>query len=189
MKTLTRRKVIQTIGIVGMGLLAGPLTSIAMAKESQKPNVIIIFTDDQGYQDLGVFGSPKIKTPNIDQMAREGMRFTDFYSAASVCTPSRAALLTGCYPERVGNLPVLFPKDDKGLNPEETTIAGMLKGNGYATACVGKWHLGHRKEFLPTSHGFDSYYGIPYSNDMTISQDMKLSTKLVLREGVTMEIR
>jgi len=182
---LTRRKFILTTGIVGAGVLASPLTSTAMAKESQKPNVIIIFTDDQGYQDLGVFGSPKIKTPNIDQMAKEGMLFTDFYSAASVCTPSRAALLTGCYPERVGNLRVLFPRDSKGLNPEETTIAGMLKAHGYTTACVGKWHLGHLEEFLPTSHGFDSYFGIPYSNDMTIAQDMKLSADLKLREGVT----
>jgi arylsulfatase A-like enzyme len=163
------------------------LATTAMAKESRKPNVIIIFTDDQGYQDLGVFGSPNIKTPNIDQMAKEGMLFTDFYSAASVCTPSRAALLTGCYPERVGDLGVLFPKDAKGLNPKETTIAGMLKNNGYATACIGKWHLGHLTEFLPTSHGFNSYYGIPYSNDMVIAQNMKLSADLKLREGVTRE--
>lgn len=187
MKTLTRRRFMQTTGILGAGVFAGPLTRLAMAEGSPKPNVIIIFTDDQGYQDLGSFGSPKIKTPNIDQMAKEGMRFTDFYSGASVCTPSRAALLTGCYPERVGNLGVLFPKDNKGLNPKEITIAGMLKNHGYATACVGKWHLGHLKEFLPTSHGFDSYYGIPYSNDMTIAQNMRLSTNLVLREGVTME--
>ena len=143
--------------------------------------------DDQGYQDLGCFGSPNIKTPNIDQMAAEGMRFTDFYAASSVCTPSRAALLTGCYPKRVGGLNVLFPRDRHGLNPEETTIAEMLKKNGYRTACVGKWHLGHLKEFLPTNHGFDSYYGIPYSNDMTIADNMKLAKDIVLREGVTMQ--
>jgi arylsulfatase A len=181
-----KHKLIQAcyLGVVAM---AGLLSASVNAAEDRKPNVIIIFTDDQGYQDLGVFGSPNIKTPNIDKMAKEGMRFTDFYSAASVCTPSRAALLTGCYPERVGNLGVLFPRDNKGLNPQETTIAKMLKDNGYATACIGKWHLGHLKEFLPTSHGFDSYYGIPYSNDMTRAQNMKLSADLKLREGVTRE--
>jgi len=115
------------------------------------------------------------------------MRFTDFYSAASVCTPSRAALMTGCYPERVGNLGVLFPRNNIGLNPEETTIARMLKAAGYATTCVGKWHLGHLKEFLPTSHGFDSYYGIPYSNDMGIAANMKLSKDILLRENQTLE--
>ena len=148
------------------------------------PNFIVIFTDDQGYQDLGCFGSPNIKTPHIDRMAQEGMRFTDFYSAASVCTPSRAALLTGCYPQRVGNLGVLFPKHKKGLNPSETTIAKMLKGHGYATACIGKWHLGHMDAFLPTSHGFDSYFGIPYSNDMGIDKDMVLADNMVWRNGI-----
>ena len=119
--------------------------------------------DDQGYQDVGCFGSPKIKTPNLDNMAAEGMRFTDFYSAASVCSPSRAALLTGCYPPRVGVTKVLFPKDSIGLNPKEVTIADILKTQGYATACIGKWHL---PEFLPPSNGFDSYFVVPYSNDM-----------------------
>jgi len=159
----------------------------AYAADERKPNVIIIFIDDQGYEDLGVYGSPTLKTPNIDRMANEGMRFTDFYSAAAVCTPSRAALLTGCYAERVGDLTVLFQDDDLGLNPEETTIAEMLKRNGYVTACVGKWHLGHLNPFLPTNHGFDSYFGIPYSNDMRIAENMKLSPDLVLREGVTLE--
>lgn len=182
---LARRRFLPVAAIVGALTLLNPWARPAIAKEERKPNIIIIFTDDQGYQDLGVFGSPGIKTPNIDQMAKEGMRFTDFYSAASVCTPSRASLLTGCYPERVGNLPVLFPKSSKGLNPQETSIAGMLKAHGYATACVGKWHLGHLKEFLPTSHGFDSYFGVPYSNDMTIAQNMKLSADLKLREGVS----
>ena len=131
-------------------LVAAAATSVSAA-----PNFIVIFTDDQGYNDLGCFGSKDIRTPHIDRMAKEGMRFTDFYSAASVCTPSRAALLTGCYPERVGNLPVLFPRSVRGLNPDETTIADMLKAKGYATACIGKWHLGHHKQFLPTSQGFD----------------------------------
>jgi len=131
---------------------------------ADKPNFVIIFADDQGYQDIGCFGSPSIKTANLDRMASEGMKFTDFYVAASVCSPSRAALLTGCYPPRVGITKVLFPRDDIGLNPQE--IADILKGRGYTTACVGKWHLGHLPEFLPTSNGFDSYFGIPYSNDM-----------------------
>ena len=151
------------------------------------PNVIIIMADDQGYQDLGCFGSPKIKTPHIDQMAKEGMRFTDFYSGASVCTPSRAALLTGCYASRVGNLGVLFPQDARGLNPTEITIAELLKTKGYATACIGKWHLGHHKQFLPTSQGFDTYYGVPYSNDMTLDPTQPLANDIALREGVTAE--
>ncbi|MDF1859570.1 MAG: sulfatase [Verrucomicrobiales bacterium] len=132
-----------------------------------KPNFIIIFADDQGYGDLGCFGSTKIKTPNIDQMADEGRKFTNFMVASPVCTPSRAALLTGCYPKRVGmHQHVLFPSSTKGLNSEEHTIADHLSAQGYATACFGKWHLGHHPETLPQQHGFDTYFGIPYSNDM-----------------------
>lgn len=143
-----------------------------------KPNVIVIFTDDQGYNDLGCFGSPNIKTPNVDRLAAEGRRYTSFYSACSVCSPSRAALLTGCYPKRVGlHQHVLFPQSKTGLHPDEVTIADHLKSAGYATACVGKWHLGHHKETLPTSNGFDSYYGIPYSNDMN-HPDNKRKTKM-----------
>jgi arylsulfatase A-like enzyme len=164
-----------------MGMLAGTAAGIALpgcavqtarsrsASSHRLPNLIIIFTDDQGYNDLGCFGSPLIKTPNIDQMAREGMNFTDFYVAAPVCTPSRAALMTGCYPQRVGLASpqlVLTPQSTIGINPKETTIAELLRGRGYATACIGKWHLGHLPPFLPTRHGFDSYFGIPYSNDM-----------------------
>jgi arylsulfatase A len=131
------------------------------------PNIIIIFTDDQGYNDLGCFGSTKIKTPHFDQLAKEGRKLTSFYVASPVCTPSRAALLTGCYPKRIGmENHVIFPEHNHGMHQDEVTIADMLKDAGYATACVGKWHLGHRKPFLPTSQGFDSYYGIPYSNDM-----------------------
>ena len=134
---------------------------------SEQPNFVIIFTDDQGYNDLGCFGSPNIKTPNIDRLAAEGRRYTSFYTACSVCSPSRAALLTGSYPKRVGmHRHVLFPKSDYGLNPAEYTIADHLKAQGYATACVGKWHLGHHPETLPRANGFDSYFGIPYSNDM-----------------------
>lgn len=142
------------------------LSAIA-ADRASKPNFVIIFADDQGYGDLGCFGSTKIKTPNIDRLAREGMRFTNFMVASPVCTPSRAALLTGCYPKRVGmHQHVLFPTSKKGLNPEERTIADHLKSQGYATACFGKWHLGHHPEVLPRAQGFDAYLGIPYSNDM-----------------------
>lgn len=138
-----------------------------VAKAADKPNFIIIFTDDQGYGDLGCFGSTKIKTPHIDRLAKEGRRFTNFMVASPVCTPSRAALLTGCYPKRIGmHQHVLFPSSTKGLNPTEHTIADHLKGQGYATACFGKWHLGHHPETLPQSNGFDTYFGIPYSNDM-----------------------
>lgn len=138
-----------------------------LAKAADKPNFIIIFTDDQGYGDLGCFGSKTIKTPHIDRLAKEGRRFTNFMVASPVCTPSRAALLTGCYPKRVGmHQHVLFPSSTKGLNSTEHTIADHLKGQGYATACFGKWHLGHHPETLPQSNGFDTYYGIPYSNDM-----------------------
>ena len=130
------------------------------------PNIIIIYCDDLGYGDLGCYGS-SISTPNVDRLAAEGMRFTQFYSANPVCSPSRAALLTGRYPTRVGVPRVLFPTDKTGLPDDETTIAHMLKAQGYKTMCVGKWHLGHLPPFLPTSRGFDEYFGIPYSNDMT----------------------
>jgi arylsulfatase A-like enzyme len=169
------------------GLLALICLAPTVAQAADSPNIIVIFADDQGYQDLGVFGSPNIKTPNVDRMAKEGMRFTDFYSAASVCTPSRAALMTGCYPERVGRLGVLFPRDTKGLNPDETTIAEVLKAQGYATACIGKWHLGHKKPFLPTNQGFDLYFGIPYSNDMGIDPKMDLASDINWRNDYTEE--
>ncbi|MEM7699581.1 MAG: sulfatase [Verrucomicrobiota bacterium] len=138
-----------------------------IAAGDDRPNFIIIFTDDQGYGDLGCFGSTTIKTPHLDQLAAEGRKFTNFLVASPVCTPSRAALLTGSYPKRVGmHQHVLFPASKKGLSPDEHTIADHLKGQGYATACFGKWHLGHHPETLPRANGFDVYYGIPYSNDM-----------------------
>ena len=140
---------------------------VSHSEKNESPNFIIIFTDDQGYGDLGCFGSTKIKTPNLDRLAAEGRKYTSFYVPCSVCSPSRAALLTGCYPKRVGmHKHVLFPKSDYGLHPDEYTIADHLKSIGYVTACVGKWHLGHHPEILPRGNGFDSYYGIPYSNDM-----------------------
>ena len=130
------------------------------------PNFVVIFVDDLGYGDVGCFGSPSIKTPRLDTMADEGVKFTDFYSAAPVCTPSRAALMTGCYPWRVSLPSVLHPTAKIGLNPDEITIAEILRDRGYATTCIGKWHLGDHPDFMPTSQGFDSYFGIPYSNDM-----------------------
>lgn len=143
-----------------------------LSADESKPNFIIIFCDDLGYADIGPFGSENHRTPHIDRMASEGMRLTSFYSTCGVCTPSRSSLMTGCYPKRIGMHEsekgqwVLFPGNQRGLNSEETTIAEVLKEQGYATAIVGKWHLGDQPEFLPTRHGFDSYFGIPFSNDM-----------------------
>ena len=137
-----------------------------------RPNVVIIFCDDLGYGDLGCYGSTKNRTPNIDRLAENGIRLTNFYSSSPVCTPSRSSLMTGCYARRVGMHEdatghwVLIPRSRRGLNPDEVTLAEALKDAGYATACIGKWHLGDQPEHLPTAHGFDSYFGIPYSNDM-----------------------
>jgi len=145
---------------------------IVDSKESKKPNFIVVFCDNMGYGDIGCFGSQKHRTPNVDRMAQEGIRLTSFYVTSGVCTPSRASLMTGCYSQRIdmhigdkGGC-VLRPIAAKGLNPDEITIAKLLKEQGYVTACIGKWHLGDQLEFLPTRHGFDYYYGIPYSEDM-----------------------
>ena len=166
---------LRKIGSTGFMLLMilalnGFAKQTAYAQET--PNIIIIFTDDLGYGDLACYGNPVIQTPQLDKMADEGMRFTQFYVAASVCTPSRAGLLTGRYPIRTGLVEgiipgrVLFPNSKTGLQPHEVTIAEVLKQKNYATMAIGKWHLGHLPEYLPTTQGFDSYYGIPYSNDM-----------------------
>jgi arylsulfatase A len=132
----------------------------------QKPNIVYIFADDLGYGDLSCYGAKDINTPNIDQIAKEGIKFTEFYSASSVCSPSRAALLTGRYPQRMGINTVFFSESFTGIPDKEITIPEILKEKGYATGIVGKWHLGHHSKYLPLQHGFDEYFGIPYSNDM-----------------------
>jgi arylsulfatase len=134
---------------------------------TSRPNVVIVLTDDQGYADVGVFGAQGFTTPNLDRMAGDGIELTNFYVAAPICSPSRAALLTGSYPPRVGITEVLQPASTTGLSLDEVTIAELLKSVGYATAAVGKWHLGDDPTFLPTRQGFDEYFGLPYSNDMT----------------------
>lgn len=160
-----------------ISLFSQSFSGNAESYKGKNPNIILIFCDDLGYGDLACYGSEKHRTPNLDRMAAEGVRFTDFYVTCGVCTPSRSSLMTGCYPIRIGmnvnavpfgkpGRQVLFPVDRKGLNPAEITIAEILKERGYATACIGKWHLGDQPDFLPTRQGFDYYYGIPYSNDM-----------------------
>ncbi|HPT25788.1 MAG TPA: sulfatase [Bryobacteraceae bacterium] len=157
----TRRQFNQTL--LGVASAAPSL----LAAPAQRPNIIMIYADDLGYGDLGCYGHPTIRTPNLDCMAQEGLRFTQFYSAAPVCTPSRAALMTGRLPVRSGLTRVLFPYSDGGMPDSEITIAETLREADYRTACIGKWHLGWQPQFLPTRHGFDSYFGLPYSNDMT----------------------
>lgn len=139
--------------------------------DNGRPNIIIILTDDLGYGDLGCYGHPSLSTPNIDRMSAEGLRFTDFYAGASICTPSRAALLTGRLPIRSGmagapGRHVIYPDNEGGMPPEEITIPKALKSRGYASACIGKWHLGDKPQFMPLSCGFDYFYGLPYVNDM-----------------------
>lgn len=152
------------LALAGLTAISG-CASTPGHQASRPPNIVIIYADDQGYGDLGCYGS-QISTPNIDRLAAEGVRFTDFYVAQAVCSASRAALLTGCYPNRVGILGALGPGSKVGIAHREVTLAELLKHKGYATAIFGKWHLGDRPEFLPTRHGFDEYFGLPYSNDM-----------------------
>ena len=158
--SITRRQAVLA-GLVGTSFVRN-----SPAAAAHTPNIVFILCDDLGFGDLSCYGS-KIQTPNLDRMAAEGMRFTNFCSADPVCSPSRAALLTGRYPTRVGVPRVFFPQDKDGLNLDEKTLADILRVRGYKTMCVGKWHLGRPAEFLPTNRGFDAYYGIPYSNDMT----------------------
>ena len=140
--------------------------SLVPGAAQRPPNFVIFFVDDMGYGDIGSFGAKGYTTPNLDRMAQEGLRLTSFYAAQAVCSASRAALLTGCYSNRVSMIGALFPTATTGINPNELTIAEILKTRGYATGIFGKWHLGHLPQFLPTKHGFDEYLGIPYSNDM-----------------------
>jgi arylsulfatase A len=162
--------------LVAAAAFAGPATpththpaaaqTTTRAQPDDLPNIIIIFTDDQGYADVGVYGATGFATPNLDKLASQGVRFTDWYVAQPVCSASRAGLLTGCYPNRIGITGALGPRATHGINASETTLAEICKSKGYATAMFGKWHLGHRKPFLPVHHGFDEYLGTPYSNDM-----------------------
>ncbi|HVW36068.1 MAG TPA: sulfatase, partial [Pirellulales bacterium] len=150
---------------MGLACLAASAACFAVEPET-KPNVVLVFADDLGYGDLGCYGAEGYRTPNLDRLASEGVQFTDFYVAQAVCSASRAALLTGCYSNRVGILGALGPKNNHGINDNETTLGEVFKSRGYATAAFGKWHLGHHPQFLPTRHGFDEYFGLPYSNDM-----------------------
>lgn len=153
-------------------ILASLLIAIT-AVGAPKPNIVVIFVDDMGYGDIGPFGAEP-STPQLDRMAAEGMKLTDFYVSSSACTPSRAALMTGCYADRIGmGKSVVFPTDKRGLNPSEITIAEILKDAGYASGCFGKWHLGDQPEFMPLAQGFDEYEGIPYSNDMWVKGNAK----------------
>jgi arylsulfatase A len=168
---MTRRGFVRWLGMGAAGWVLARSTRLPGATVAEKkPNVVIIFADDLGYGDLGCYGHPTIRTPNLDRMAAEGQRWTDFYVGASVCTPSRAALMTGRLPIRTGmcddDRRVLFPDSAGGLPAGEITLAEALKTRGYATGCIGKWHLGHLPQYLPTNNGFDSYFGLPYSNDM-----------------------
>lgn len=174
------------------------------AHSQQKPNIILIMTDDMGYRDVGIYGygAQKLITPNLDRLAKNGRRFTNYYTASNVCTPSRAGLLTGCYPQRIGMENVLFSKtgpayikgkNTSGLSGNEETIASLLRENGYVTACSGKWHLGYQKQFLPLQHGFDEFYGIPYSHDMIPETDSTypalplIKGNDVIKEGIAID--
>ncbi len=176
MSTL-KTKLMAVTGILSLGISGQQSATAAGKVKASTPNFVIIFADDMGYGDIGCFGHPTIRTPNLDKMASEGQRWTSFYVAAPVCTPSRAGLLTGRLPIRTGmsseKRRVLFPDSKGGLPEKEITIASALKGSGYSTACIGKWHLGHLPQFAPNAHGFDLYFGIPYSNDMDVIDPSK----------------
>jgi arylsulfatase A len=156
-----RRRILRLLFV---GLLCGCIT--LGAAETRPPNIVLILTDDQGYADVGVFGASGFRTPNLDRLASQGRQFTQFYVAQAVCSASRAGLLTGCYPNRIGFFGALGPNSRIGISSNEVTLAQLVKQRGYATAIYGKWHLGDRPQFLPTRHGFDEWYGLPYSNDM-----------------------
>lgn len=177
-----RRSFIKSVGFFSLFLSSKNIFSL-VSPQKQSPNIILIIADDLGYNDLGCYwkerdkkGFEKIVTPNIDKLAHEGVKFTDFHVTSSVCSPSRASILTGCYPQRVGITKVLYPHSKIGLNPSEKTIADILKSKKYNTACIGKWHLGVLPEFSPLKYGFDYFYGMPYSNDMRPSVLMRNNT-------------
>jgi arylsulfatase A len=152
--------------IISIAVLAVITACLSPPANAEKPNFVVIYIDDLGYGDIGPFGATEVATPNLDRMAAEGRRLTSHYGAP-VCSPSRAALMTGCYPKRALPIPgVLFPASEVGLHPNEMTLAEVLKEQGYATGCIGKWHLGDQPGMLPNDQGFDYYYGIPFSNDM-----------------------
>ena len=154
------KKYVHTVLFLSFTLLILSCSRPSSKSNPEKPNFVIIFIDDMGYGDIGSFGQKVIKTPNLDRMATEGMKFTSFYASFPLCSPSRVSLLTGCYPTRVSIPRVFFPDDIYGLNLKEITIAEVLKGQGYATMCIGKWHIGHKVEFLPTRQGFDHFVGL-----------------------------
>ena len=170
------------LSCLGLTSLLQPVNATA----APRPNVILIFIDDMGYGDVGFNGATVPQTPNLDQMAAEGMKFTDFYVGCAVCSGSRTALLTGTHYQRLSMAAVLFPNSQEGLHPDEVTIADMLRETGYRNACVGKWHLGHLHPCLPTDQGFDSYWGIPCSNDMWIDPANKLARNINIRNGLTL---
>lgn len=178
----TFRSLAVTVAAGALAMFSG----VSAAADALRPNVIVIFIDDIGYGDVGFNGATIPQTPNLDRMATEGMKFTDFYVGCAVCSGSRTALLTGCHYQRLSMNAVLFPNSKRGLHPDEVTLADMLSDTGYDTACVGKWHLGHLPPCLPTYQGFDSYWGIPYSNDMWIDPANVLAKDIVIRDGLTL---
>lgn len=169
------------------GVLCCLLFNSAESTAAERPNVILVYMDDMGWGDIGTQGAVGFKTPHLDQLAAEGLRCTRFYSVCSVCSASRAGLMTGCYPARVMERSVLFPDSKTALHPDENTMAEMFKANGYKTHMIGKWHLGHQASVLPTEQGFQSYFGVPYSNDMGCDPTMVLAEDANLRGDITVE--
>lgn len=183
-KKIPKIFLVPEVGLMFTRLLAFLAALVACSGAAARaPNVVLLFADDMGYGDLGCYGARGWNTPNLDRLAKEGTRFTDFYVAQAVCSASRTALLTGCYPNRVGILGALGPAAKHGIADGERTVAQVLKTKGYATAIYGKWHLGHHPKFLPTRHGFDEYYGLPYSNDMWPKHPTAKFPDLPLIEG------
>lgn len=177
------RSLASLASLASLGLFSTPCI---LSAERVPPNIILILADDLGYSDLACYGNDRNQSTHLDQMAREGQRWTEFYSASHICSPSRAALLTGLYPVRTGtDAHVFFEWSAEGLPHDSVTLAEVLKENGYRTYCIGKWHLGHKDGYLPIDQGFDYFYGIPYSNDMRVDPDMKVADTVVFREGMT----